>query len=56
MMRSLAQTLKAIPNVDDETAPQLVEAGADVLVSGNYIFKSPDQLGAIEGLKAIDFE
>ena len=27
--------------VQDETAPRLVEAGVDVLVSGSYIFKSP---------------
>ena len=42
--------------VDDETAPKLVEAGADILVSGNYIFKSSDPMQTIEGLKAIDFE
>lgn len=27
--------------VQDETAPRLVEAGVDVLVSGSYVFKSP---------------
>lgn len=42
--------------VDDETAPKLVEAGADILVSGNYIFKSSDPIQTIEGLKAIEFE
>ena len=42
--------------VDDETAPLLVEAGADILVSGNYIFKSSDPMQTIEGLKAIEFE
>lgn len=42
--------------VDDETAPKLVEAGADILVSGNYIFKSSDPMQTIEGLKAIEFE
>ena len=42
--------------VDDETAPRLVEAGADILVSGNYIFKSSDPMQTIEGLKAIEFE
>lgn len=42
--------------VDNETAPKLVEAGADILVSGNYIFKSPDPMQTIEGLKAIEFE
>lgn len=38
--------------VQAETAPRLVEAGADVLVSGSYIFKSPDPLKTIEELKA----
>lgn len=38
--------------VDDETAPLLVEAGADVLVSGNHIFKSADPTATIEALKA----
>lgn len=42
--------------VDDETAPKLVEAGADILVSGNYIFKSSNPTQTIEGLKAIEFE
>jgi ribulose-phosphate 3-epimerase len=42
--------------VDDETAPKLVEAGADILVSGNYIFKSPNPMQTIEGLKSIEFE
>lgn len=42
--------------VDDETAPKLVEAGADILVSGNYIFKSSDPMRTIEGLKSIEFE
>ena len=38
--------------VQAETAPRLVEAGADVLVSGSYIFNSPDPLKTIEALKA----
>ncbi len=38
--------------VQAETAPRLVEAGADVLVSGSYIFNSPDPLKTIEELKA----
>lgn len=38
--------------VQAETAPRLVEAGADVLVSGSYIFNSPAPLKTIEELKA----
>lgn len=39
--------------VNSETAPLLVEAGADSLVSGNYIFKSKDPIAAIKGLKQL---
>ncbi len=42
--------------VDDETAPLLVEAGADILVSGNYIFKSANPKETINDLKSIEFE
>ena len=36
--------------VNDITGKQLAEAGADVLVAGNYVFKAQDQLKAIETL------
>ncbi len=42
--------------VDDETAPFLVEAGADILVAGSYVFKSQDPTATIESLKSIEFE
>lgn len=46
---------KAVVEVDGgvnaETAPLLVEAGADVLVSGNYVFKSADPAATISALK-----
>ena len=38
--------------VQNETAPRLVEAGVDVLVSGSHIFKSPNPIETIEKLKA----
>ena len=37
--------------VNAETAPLLVEAGADVLVSGSYIFKAADPIATIHDLK-----
>lgn len=37
--------------VNGETAPLLVDAGADVLVSGNYVFKSDDPARTIRELK-----
>ena len=37
--------------VDDKSAPLLVAAGADVLVSGSYVFKAADPIATIHGLK-----
>ena len=39
--------------VQSETAPRLVKAGADVLVSGSYIFKSPSPEQVIHELKSL---
>lgn len=39
--------------VNAATAPLLVKAGADVLVSGSYIFKADDPLQTIKQLKAL---
>lgn len=36
--------------VNDVTGKQLADAGADVLVAGNYVFKAPSPLQAIETL------
>ena len=48
---------KAIIQIDggvtDGTAPPLVEAGADCLVSGSYIFKQADPIATIKGLKKV---
>ena len=39
--------------VDLNTAPALVGAGADVLVAGSYVFRSPDPIDAIDRLRHI---
>ncbi len=39
--------------VQGETAPRLVKAGVDVLVSGSYVFKSENPLATIESLKEL---
>lgn len=39
--------------VNSETAPQLALAGADILVAGSYVFKSPDPDAAIRHLKSL---
>ena len=48
---------KAIIEVDGgvqaETAPRLVAAGADALVSGSYVFKAADPIATIHDLKQL---
>lgn len=39
--------------VQNETAPCLVEAGTDILVSGSYVFKSANPIETIRGLKVL---
>ena len=42
--------------VQEETAPRLVQAGTDALVSGSYIFKASDPIAVIRSLKELDTE
>ena len=39
--------------VQAETAPRLVKAGVNVLVSGSYVFKSTDPISTIHAMKEI---
>ena len=39
--------------VQSETAPRLVAAGVDVLVSGSYVFKAADPIATIHSLKIL---
>ena len=39
--------------VNLETGKRLVDAGANVLVAGNFVFKSPDPIQTIKDLKAL---
>lgn len=39
--------------VQGETAPRLVQAGVDVLVSGSYVFKSPHPEQTIHELRCL---
>ncbi|MBO4607532.1 MAG: ribulose-phosphate 3-epimerase, partial [Prevotella sp.] len=39
--------------VQSETAPRLVQAGVDILVSGSYVFKAEDPIATIHSLKAL---
>jgi ribulose-phosphate 3-epimerase len=52
--RNGASTLIEIDGgVTDKNAKQLVEAGADVLVAGNYVFKASNPTETIAGLKKL---
>ncbi|WP_299246592.1 ribulose-phosphate 3-epimerase [uncultured Aquimarina sp.] len=52
--RNNANTLIEIDGgVTNKNAKQLVDAGADVLVAGSYVFKSEDPIQTIKGLKEI---
>lgn len=39
--------------VDLNTAPALIEAGANILVAGSYVFKAPDPVRAIHNLRLL---
>jgi ribulose-phosphate 3-epimerase len=51
--RSLNVKIEIDGGVTEENAKQIIEAGADVLVAGNTIFKSADPIATIARLKAI---
>ncbi len=48
--RGLDVDLEVDGGIDEQTAPLVVEAGANVLVAGSAIFNRPDPLAAAEGL------
>ena len=51
--KGLGTLIEVDGGVQDETAPRLVAAGVDVLVSGSYVFKAADPLATIKGLKTL---
>lgn len=51
--KGLPTLIEVDGGVQAETAPRLVEAGVDVLVSGSYIFKATDPLAKIRELKSL---
>ena len=51
--KGLGTLIEVDGGVQTETAPRLVAAGVDVLVSGSYIFKASDPITTIKGLKAL---
>lgn len=51
--KGLGTLIEVDGGVQAETAPRLVAAGVDVLVSGSYVFKAKDPLATIHGLKVL---
>ena len=51
--RGLKTILEVDGGVNATTAPLLVEAGADALVAGSYVFGHAHPFEAIDGLKAL---
>ncbi len=51
--RNLDVLLEVDGGINVETAPLAVEAGADVLVAGNYIFSAEDMTARVEGIKKL---
>jgi len=51
--KGLSTLIEVDGGVQAETAPRLVTAGVDVLVSGSYVFKAPDPLATIQFLKKL---
>ena len=51
--KGLSTLIEVDGGVQAETAPRLVTAGVDVLVSGSYVFKATDPLATIQSLKKL---
>lgn len=53
LQKNLNTLIEVDGGVNHETGKQLLDAGADILVAGNYIFKSPDPIETIRQLKTL---
>ncbi|WP_115461239.1 ribulose-phosphate 3-epimerase [Winogradskyella aurantiaca] len=51
--KNAATLIEIDGGVNDRNAKKLVDAGADVLVAGSFVFKSEDQAATISNLKSI---
>ncbi|MEG1543271.1 MAG: ribulose-phosphate 3-epimerase [Tannerellaceae bacterium] len=53
LRKGLSTLIEVDGGVNLETGKRLIEAGADVLVAGNFVFKSADPVQMIQKLKAL---
>ena len=51
--KGLQTLIEVDGGVQGETAPRLVAAGVDVLVSGSYVFNAPNPEQVIQGLRTL---
>lgn len=51
--RGLDTDIQVDGGITDKTAPAVIEAGANVLVAGSYIFKAADKAAAVSSLRAV---
>ena len=51
--KGLQTLIEVDGGVQGETAPRLVAAGVDVLVSGSYVFNAPDPEAVIRQLRTL---
>ncbi len=51
--KSASTLIEIDGGVTDKNAKQLVDAGADVLVAGSYVFKAADKIKTVKDLKAL---
>jgi ribulose-phosphate 3-epimerase len=53
LKKGSATQIEVDGGVTDQNAKRLVEAGADILVAGSYVFNAPDPMATIAAMKAI---
>jgi ribulose-phosphate 3-epimerase len=53
LRKGLNTLIEVDGGINMKTAKRLLEAGADVLVAGSFVFKSPNPLQTIKELKAL---
>ena len=51
--KGISTQIEVDGGVTDQNARRLVEAGADILVAGSFVFNAPDPIATIASLKAI---
>lgn len=53
LKKGISTQIEVDGGVTDQNARRLVEAGADILVAGSFVFNAPDPIATIASLKAI---